>query len=49
MAAIVWGLCTESLWRGLRFAMIDMKKFEDVSGEVYIQPSNSNTRVLLTY
>ena len=30
------GLCTESLWRGYRFAMNDMKS-KNISGEAYIQ------------
>ena len=29
MAAIVWLLCMEGLWRGWRFAMIGMKKLQD--------------------
>ena len=37
MAAIVGGLCTESLWRGYRFAMNDIKKSKNISGEAEIQ------------
>ena len=47
MAAIVGGLCTESLWRGYRFAMNDIKKSKNISGEAYIQSSNANVCVLL--
>ena len=47
MAAIVGGLCTEILWRGYRFAMNDIKKSKNISGETYIQSSNANARVLL--
>ena len=47
MASIVWGLCTESLWRGYRFVMNDSKKSKNLSGEAYIQSSNANARVLL--
>ena len=47
MAAIVGGLCTGSLWRGYRFAMNDIKKFKNISGEAYIQSSNANAYVLL--
>ena len=32
MAAIVWGLCMEGLWRGWRFAMICMKKLQGIFG-----------------
>ena len=35
MAAICGGLCTEILWRGYRFAMNDIKKFKNISGEAY--------------
>ena len=44
MAAIV---CTEILWRGYCFAMNDIKKSKNISGEAYIQSSNANARVLL--
>ena len=47
MAAIVWGVCTEILWRGYHFAMNDIKKPKNISGEAYIQTSNVNARVLL--
>ena len=47
MAAIWVGLCTENLWRGYRFAMVDIKKSEDISGEAYIRSSNANAHVLL--
>ena len=47
MAAIDGGLCTESLWGGYRFAMNDIKKSKNISGEAYIQSSNANVRVLL--
>ena len=30
MAAIVKGLCMEGLWRGWHFAMIGMKKLQDI-------------------
>ena len=43
MAAISGGLCTEILWRGYRFAMNDIKKSKNISGEAY----NANARVLL--
>ena len=33
---IVGGHCAESLWRGICFAMIDIKKQEDLSGEASI-------------
>ena len=46
MAAIGGGLCTEVL-RGYRFAMNDIKKSKNISGEAYIQSSNANARVLL--
>ena len=39
----------ESVYRRVSLAMIDMKKFEDISGEAYVQPSNANRRVLLTF
>ena len=42
-----WGLCTEILWRGYRFAMNGIKKSKNISGEAYIQSSNANARVLL--
>ena len=32
MAAIVGGLCMEGLWRGWRFAMIDIKKLQIIFG-----------------
>ena len=32
MAAIVGGFCMECLWRGWRFAMIDMKKLQNIFG-----------------
>ena len=35
MAAIVGGLCMEGLWRGWCFAMIGMKKLQDISDEGY--------------
>ena len=44
MAAIVGGLCTESLWRGYRFAMNDIKKSKNISGEAYLQSFNANAR-----
>ena len=47
MAAIVGGLCTESLWGGYRFAMNDIKKSKNISDEAYLQSSNANARVLL--
>ena len=43
MASVVWGLCTENLWRCYRFAMNDIKKSKNLSGEVYIQSSNTNS------
>ena len=53
MAAIVGGLCMEGpregLWRGWRFAMIGMKKLQDISDVVCILSSNGNARVLLTF
>ena len=36
MAAVVWGLCMEGLWRGWHFAMIGMKKLQD---EAYVLPN----------
>ena len=30
IAAIVWGLCMKGLWGGWRFAMIGMKKLQDI-------------------
>ena len=47
MAAIVGGLCTDSLWRGYRFAMNNIKKSKNISGEAYIQSFNANARVLI--
>ena len=41
------GTCTESLWIGQRFTMIDIKKSENISGEACIQSSNANARILL--
>ena len=46
MAAIVWGPCTENLWRGLHFTMINMKKSEDIPGEAYILSFNANAHAL---
>ena len=40
MAVIFGGRCTESLWKGSHFAMIDIKKQEDLLGEAYILLSN---------
>ena len=45
--AIVGGLCKDSLWRGYRFAMNDIKKSKNISGEAYIQSFNANVRVLI--
>ena len=39
----------EGLWRGWRFAMIGMKKLQDISDVACILSSNGNTRVLLTF
>ena len=36
MASVVWGLCTESLWRCYRFAMNDIKKSKNISGEASV-------------
>ena len=47
MAMIGGGLCTEILWRGYRFAMNDIKKSKNISGEAYIQSSNADAHVLL--
>ena len=47
MAAIVGGLCTEILWRGYRFAMNDIKKSKNISGEAYIQSSNASNNALV--
>ena len=47
MAAIVGGLCTDSLWRGYRFAMNDIKKYKNISGEADIQSFNANAHVLI--
>ena len=49
MAAIVGGLCMEGLWRGWRFAMIGMKKLQDISDEGYALTYNGNACVLLTF
>ena len=49
MAAIVGGLCMEGLWRGWRFAMIGMKKLQDISDEGYALSYNGNVHVLLTF
>ena len=35
MAAIFGGLCIESLWKGYHFAMNDIKKSTNISGEAY--------------
>ena len=40
MAALVGGLCMEGLWRGWRFAMIGMKKLQDISDVACILSSN---------
>ena len=49
MATIV-RLCMEGLWRGWHFAMISMKKLQDIySNEEYILSSNGNACVLLTF
>ena len=42
MAAIFGRLCTESLWRGYRFVVNDIKKFKNISGEAYMQSSDAN-------
>ena len=47
MAVIVGGLCTESLWRGYCFAMNDIKKSKNISGEAYTQSFNANVHVLI--
>ena len=49
MAAIVGGLYTDYLWRGYRFAMNDIKKSKNISGEAYIglQSFNANAGVLI--
>ena len=39
----------EGLWRGWRFAMIGMKKLQDISDVACILSSNGNARVLLTF
>ena len=44
---IVRGICTGSLLRGYRFAMNDIKKSKNISGEAYIQSFNANARVLI--
>ena len=49
MVAIVGGLCMEGLWRGWHFAMIDMKKLQDILDEGYALSCNGNARVLLTF
>ena len=49
MAAIVGGLCMEGLWKGWRFAMIGMKKLQDISDEGYALSYNGNAHVLLTF
>ena len=41
------GLCTDSLWRGYRFAMNNIKKSKNISGEAYIQSFDANARVLI--
>ena len=46
---LLWGLCIEGLWRGWRFAMIGMKKLQDIFEEGYILSSNGNASVLLTF
>ena len=45
MAAIVGGFCTGSLWRDYRFAMNNIKKSKNISGEANIQSSNANASV----
>ena len=47
MAAIVGGICMEGLWRGWCFAMIGMKKLQDISDEGYALSSNGNVHVCL--
>ena len=48
MAAIVGGLCTDSLWRGYCFAMNDIKKSKIFQvRHSYIQSFNANSRVLI--
>ena len=49
MAAIVWGLCVEGLWRSRCFAMTGMKKLQDIFEKEYIPSSNGNACVLLTF
>ena len=54
LAAIVGGLCKECLWRGWNFAMIGMKKLQDIAtgysaGGRFVLSSNGNARVLLTF
>ena len=49
MAAIVGELCMEGLWKGWRFAMIGMKKLQDISDEGYALSCNGNVHVLLTF
>ena len=47
MAAIGGELCMEGLWRGWRFAVIGMKKLEDIcSVKAYVLSSNGNACVL---
>ena len=49
MLVIGGGICTEIPWRSYRFAMNDIKKPKNISGEAYIQSSNANARVLLFF
>ena len=49
MAAIVGGSCIEGLMRGWRFAMIGMKKLQDVSDKGYALSCNGNVCVLLIF
>ena len=44
-----WGICMEGLWRGWCFAMIGMKKLQDILDEGYALSSNGNAHVLLTF
>ena len=39
----------EGLWRGWHFAMIGMKKLQDILGEGYALLSNGNARIFLTF
>ena len=47
MVVIVGGICMEGLWSVWCFAMIGIKKLQDISDEGYALSSSGNVRVCL--